>query len=129
MQALDYTPQQQTEIDRAIAEAQANAGAINNWTTCRYSQGIVERGGKAFALFGMGAYELPEASTVGDEEVTFECLPVLVGGRAFRVDSEHGANGVLILMRCVAREGKPIYKGWEATFLETDYVELAKLEG
>lgn len=123
-----YTPKQTLAIQDAIILAKADAIKMDGWQSCHYSEQLISAGGTRYAVFGPVAYELPNKGIAGDENTVFESLPVLVNGKAFRIDPEDGSGGIMILMRCTKKNGQPCETDWIATYHETSWVYVSELE-
>jgi hypothetical protein len=122
--AIDYTPEQQIAIAEALAEIESDKSGF-----CDYlrSERIVRRGEQTFAVFGHIARELLSFSDAEDERGRYEYLPAIVDGQMIEQAPDEGSSGMLYLMRCTHRRGKPYPGKWTCAYLGRGWLRADEL--
>lgn len=127
-----YDAEQTAAIQDEIQSAQINALRHPASVAVRWSDRLAERGSQKFAVFGGTAYQLLPFDHVDDEDSgsAFDYLPVIVDGQMLMSEHDEGGAGLLYLMRCTKRRGKPQPDPkWIATFMPTaGWLHTAELQ-
>jgi hypothetical protein len=122
---INYTPEQQSAVDKAIA---ATSKTADGFLSYAWSDRIVQRGSQTLAVFGHMARVLLDAPDATDDLGNrFEYVPLVVDGRMLEEVPEEGRDGMAYLMRMTHRRGEPIDSAWSVAYLNAGWIRTVEL--